>query len=255
MSKKEWEIKAIPVEQLEIDPMNVRAGEDFGDEEDEMLGKNIVNVGQLEDLKVRPRGDKFGVVAGRRTFLSTKDKVKFFRCKVRDMTDEEAVEVSLSDNIFTKSLNALTRAEALQKLVEKNPKGAAAVARRLGIPKSSMSEYLSVLKLTDDVKDALHDNLIAFRDAKIIAQKNLTEEEQNKLVEIIREKGKPEFKEELTEMLSKMETRGAPKGLFVVRCVLPNDTRPRLERFAKESKMELADYCERVLVDHVKSKV
>jgi len=250
-----FKTRTIPTEKLFIDPMNVRVDEEFGDESDKMLGNNVKIVGQLSDLVVRPYKDgRFGVVGGRRTFLSSKDRLKEFRCVVKEMTDDEATEVSLSDNIFSKALNPVLRARAFKKLVDKNPKGAIGVARKMKIPKSTLSEWLSILDLVEPLQNALLDGMIPYRDALMVARKHLSVDEQGQLAETVKEKGKLDFKAELATMLGEKERRGAPIGLFVVRCVLPKELRETYVKLAGNED-KVADYCEKVLVDHVKSKV
>jgi len=249
-----FKTEMIPTEKLFIDPMNVRVSEEFGDESDKMLGDNVKTVGQLSNLVVRPYEDgRFGVVGGRRTFLSAKDRLKEFRCVVKDMTDEEATEVSLSDNIFSKALNPVLRARAFKKLVDKHPKGAIGVARKMKIPKSTLSEWLSILDLEEPLQNTLLEGMIPYRDALMVARKHLSADEQRQLAETVKEKGKVDFKAELETMLGEHERRGAPVGLFVVRCVLPKDLRETYVKLAGDED-KVADYCEKVLVEHVKSK-
>lgn len=245
-------IEMIPVEKLEIDRLNVRFDEEFGDEMDIMLEKNIDKVGELKPLIVRPHGGKYGIVAGRRTFLAVKDKVDAVPCIIKELTDREAIEVSLSDNIFIKHLNPLRRARAFKKLVDMNPKGMVDVARKIGTPKSTMSEWLSILKLSDGMQRALLDGIVPYRDALQIARKKFTVDEQERLAKIVREQGNSRFKAELKKMMGEKETRGAPVGLFVVRLVLPKDTRSKIEKLAADANMKLADYCENVIIKHVK---
>ena len=59
------EVVTIPIDKIRISPLNIRAGDQFGDDEDLELEKNVESMGLIQPILVRPVGDNYEVVVGR----------------------------------------------------------------------------------------------------------------------------------------------------------------------------------------------
>lgn len=127
-------IKDILIEQLEIDPMNIR--EDIA--LDLEFTESIADQGVIHAPIVRPRGrGRYGVVVGARRFTAAKSVgQKILRCEVRQLDDAEAMALSMIENrqrkdipvntwikLTTKLFNRLsgTREERIKKIVKTTP--------------------------------------------------------------------------------------------------------------------------------------
>jgi ParB-like chromosome segregation protein Spo0J len=106
-------------------------------------------------FKARPEGDSYGVFVGRRRFLAKKEGgAKYFvvgaDCLIEDVSDEEAREASLIENleILRKEMNPITRAKTLNEVISFSAAGLRGTARRLGISASTLSPRLKVLELS-----------------------------------------------------------------------------------------------------------
>jgi len=218
-----------------------------------MLQRNLKKVGQLKPLIVRNKNGKYGIVGGRRTFLANRDNVKEFPCIVKELDDYTAIIVSLADNLFVKPLNPVYRARAFKRLLEHNHENASAIARKMGIPKSTLSEYLSILDLSPQLQSLLEKGIISFRNAVKIQRLRLTFEEQAELARIALKKGKTAFKAALAKVKAEKETRGAPRGLFVVRFTLGDDSAQALKRIASENSLKTSDYVKNIVEQHLAS--
>lgn len=259
---KNMRIETIPVDKIFVSPLNVRAEEEFGTApEDEALKENVRRSDIKQLITVRPKGGKYEVILGRRRFLSIKDSVKEIPCVVRDEWDDrEAIKASLIENMdnFQRPLDPITRAEALNRLISMTPSGMTGVARELGIPKSSMSEYLKVLELSPKLKEQVRREVVPFKEAVHVARLELGEDLQNSLAELAVSKGLDALRNEV-ERLKFGRKRGAPPGLLVVRLVF--DPRSREERayyetlvkLSESKQMNVADYCKSVLVELLKN--
>jgi len=259
-------IETIPVEKIYVSPLNIRAEEDFGKSlEDEVLRKNVAQAGIIQPITVRP-DDKGGyeVIIGRRRFLAVKDRVKALTCIVRDEWDDrEALKSSLIENmgVLRKDLDPIVRARALKRLVETSPRGLTGVAKELGIPKSTLSEFLKVLELSEKMQQKVSSGQVPFRYAIKVARLELPKEAQDYLAEVAETKGLDSFKKELVRLSEGRGKRGAPPGLLVIRLVFDPDSADErryfeaLKKYCESKGLEVGKYVKDVLIDHIRSLV
>ncbi len=133
------EVVEIELSKLLIGTINVRKAP--GDITE--LANSIKQVGILEPLLVRPQGNKYDVIAGtRRLAAAKKIGLKEVPCIIKDMDDETALIVSLSENIQRGDLGEEDIVEAYKILQKINPKTWTQVefAKRLGKSKSWVSQ-------------------------------------------------------------------------------------------------------------------
>ena len=258
----------IPVEKFHVSPLNVRAGEPFGEgEEDQRLIAQLRRGKIIGPFKARPEGDGYGVFVGSRRFLAKKEGgAKYFAvgadCLIEDASDEDAREASLIENleILRKEMNPITRAKTFNEIVSFSTVGLRGTARRLGIPASTLSEWMKVLELSPRMQEALAKGLLFYTDALMIARMKLGTDLQDKLAEVLETEGLNAFKKELARVSKGKMKRGAPKGVYIIlRTTLDKRYKPDIELYEKlnelaEAKnMKLDEYCKRVLTEHAKS--
>ena len=110
--------KNIAIGELVVSPLNVR--EDVGDVQS--LADSIKSEGLLHPLTVRPYGEKFEIVAGRRRYEACKlIGMKMIPCNVADeMDDRQAVLTSLKENMRRGDLNAAEKKRGIERLLAMN---------------------------------------------------------------------------------------------------------------------------------------
>jgi len=110
--------KNIPVGDLVVSPLNVR--EDIGDIQS--LAESIRDDGLLHPLTVRPYGDQFEIVAGRRRYEACKlIGMKIIPCNVaEDMDDRRAVLTSLKENMRRGDITAAEKKRGIERLLQMN---------------------------------------------------------------------------------------------------------------------------------------
>lgn len=259
---------SIPVQKFHVSPLNVRAEEPFGvTEEDQQLIAQLRRGKIIEPFKARPEGDGYGVFVGRRRFLAKKDVgTKSFvvgaDCIIEDVSDEEAREASLIENldILRKSMNPIARAEQLAEIIAFSPSGLRGTARRLGLPASTLSEWLKVLELSPRMQDVVRKELLGYTEAMKLARMKLGETLQDELAEVLENEGPEAFERELVRVSKGKKKRGVPKGVYIIlRTTFDKRYKPDVELYeklielAKAKNMKLDEYCKRVLTEHVKS--
>jgi len=260
----------IPVGSFHVSELNVRAGRAFGESgEDRALIDQLKRGKIIGPFKARPEKDGYGVVVGRRRFLAKKEiGAKFFivgsDCLIEEMTDEEAREASLIENlsILRKDMDPITRAERLNEIISFSPAGLRATARRLGIPASTLSEWLKILELSPKMQEAVANGLLCYTDALNLAKMKIGQLKQDELAEILEKEGIEAFKKELERLGKKRLKRGAPKGKYIIlRTTLDKMYPPdmelyeKLKRLAETKKMKLDEYCKYVLTEHSKRPI
>src|SRR3990172_7941621 len=110
--------KNIAIGDLVVSPLNVRA--DVGDIR--TLAESVQQEGLLHPLTVRPYGDKFEIVAGRRRYEACKlIGMKLIPCNVADeMDDRQAVLTSLKENMRRGDLTAAEKKRGIERLITMN---------------------------------------------------------------------------------------------------------------------------------------
>lgn len=256
----------IPVEKFHVSEMNVRADEPFGDaEEDKQLIAQLRRGKIIGPFKARPEGDGYGVVVGRRRFLAKKEVgAKYFvvgaDCLIEDISNEEAREASLIENleILRKEMNPITRANRLAEIIAFSPTGLRGTARRLGISASTLSEWLKILELSPKMQEAVAKGLLFYTDALMIARMKLGEALQDELVEVLETEGLEAFKRELVRVAAGRMKRGIPKGVYKIDRVTW-DKRNRKEmgyyeilmKVAEKKGMKVPNYIKDFIIKHI----
>lgn len=245
----------IPIDKLVLSPFNIRAEMGFGDEEDEELVENVKSEGVKDELIVRPVGDVYEVVRGRRRFLSAKQSgvVKEVPCIVREMTDEEALDNSLMEVIFRKDVDPVSLGKAIKKRLEMSGKSLRWYAEKTKKSPSTLSEWIRMNDLAEDLQKLVSEGSVSFRDALKVARLDLPREKQEDLARKATEEGAEEFRKTLERMRAEQEKRGAPKGLLIIRVSFGMDSKiyDTLKRLAEEKGLELGDYAKSILEEHV----
>jgi ParB family transcriptional regulator, chromosome partitioning protein len=121
------------------------------------LTSSIKEKGLIEPIVVRPIGGTFEVVAGVRRFEACK-RLRWSRvpCIIRNLSDKDAYEMSLTENIQRKTMNAVEEALAFRRYVDMRGWGGESVlAKKLGKSQEYISQRLSLLSLPKPVKQRI----------------------------------------------------------------------------------------------------
>lgn len=142
---------------------------------------SIKEKGIIEPIIVRPAGEKFEIISGHRRFYAAKElSFKEIPCIVKEVDDEEALEISLIENIQREDLNPVEVARAYKILNEKFGLTHEEIARRVGKTRSSVTNTLRILSLPPEIISAIEEGKITEGHARtLLAVKD--ENEQLKL--------------------------------------------------------------------------
>ena len=154
----------------------------------EELAASIREKGLLEPIVVRPADGGFEVVAGNRRLEACKRLgLRSIPCHVADLSDREAFEVSLVENIQHETMNAIDEARAFKRYVDDYGYGGISeLAEKIGKSQGYVSNRIRLLSLPKGVKE----EVIRRRISPSVAQELVSAGDgaDDEIVEIIRER-------------------------------------------------------------------
>ena len=139
----------IPIEDIDPNPNQPRHA--MGD-----LAELIASVrekGILEPILVRPRGNRFQIIAGERRYRAAGEAgLAELPCIVREAPDAEVMELALIENLQRKDLTPFEEADGLLTLKDHYGYTHDAMAEKLGKSRTSITETLSITAMPEDVR-------------------------------------------------------------------------------------------------------
>ena len=130
-----------------IEPSNYNARKTFDPDALRELAQSISVHGLIQPITVRKRGNRYEIICGERRFRACRMlKMPEIPCIVRDATDEQAYDLSISENLQREDVPAMEAAEAYKRLIATKRYDIASLAVSYG--KSEKSIY-QMLKLCD----------------------------------------------------------------------------------------------------------
>jgi ParB family transcriptional regulator, chromosome partitioning protein len=121
------------------------------------LTESIREHGLIEPIVVRAKEDEFEVVAGNRRFEACKSLGwKTVACRIVELTEKEAFEVSLVENLQRDALNPIEEAKAFKSYVKDYGYGGVSeLARKIGKSQEHVSKRLQLLRLPREVQQQI----------------------------------------------------------------------------------------------------
>ena len=182
-------IAEIDIEKIETNPFQPRT--DFDQMQLRELADSIKSQGIIQPLTVRKLGyDKYQLIAGERRFRASKlAGLKRVPCYIRLANDEQMLEMALIENIHRQDLNALEVAISYKRLIEELKLTQDQLSKKVGKNRSTITNFLRLLKLPAEIQIALRDDLISMGHARALLGIKDNPELQIKLLNEIINKG------------------------------------------------------------------
>ena len=155
------------------------------------LAASIQANGIVQPLLVRRQdhNERYQIVAGERRWRAAQraglDRVPVV---IREIPDERVLELSLIENIQREELNPIEEAYAYRRLIDGLGVTQEEVARRVGRERSSVTNYLRLLKLPEDIQQWVEEDRLSMGHARALLSLE-TPEEQRALAHKIVEQG------------------------------------------------------------------
>ncbi len=158
----------IDVDEIEVNPFQPRA--DFDEEALEALSKSIAVHGVIQPITVRRVGNDYQLIAGERRLRASKRAGKeTIPAYIRTADDQEMLEIALIENVQRQDLNPIEMAVNYLRLKEECKLSDLQVAERLGMKRSTITNFLRLLRLPPEVKNSLIDRKISKGHAMTLA--------------------------------------------------------------------------------------
>ncbi|HAE13001.1 MAG TPA: chromosome partitioning protein ParB [Bacteroidetes bacterium] len=158
----------IPLEAIEINPFQPRV--EFQEEALSDLADSIRVHGVIQPVTVRRlESGRFQLISGERRLRASKlAGLKEIPAFVRDANDQEMLEIALIENIQREDLNAIEISINFKRLLDECNLTHEQLAGRLGKNRTTVTNFLRLLKLPPDIQTGLRDKSISMGHARAI---------------------------------------------------------------------------------------
>ncbi len=156
------------IEMKMVRPSQFSIRDKFTDQQEfESLTSSIKEHGLLQPILIRPYQNNFEIVAGHRRFHACKSlRWRHIPCKIRELSDKQAFEIQITENIQRKSMSALEEAEAFRKYVQDlGWGGVTELSKKIGKSEEYVSHRIQLLKLPQDIKEKIMLNKLSVSQA------------------------------------------------------------------------------------------
>ncbi|MFA6260857.1 MAG: ParB/RepB/Spo0J family partition protein [Bacteroidia bacterium] len=161
-------ISEVLISQIQANPFQPRS--DFNDEALNELAESIKVHGVIQPITIRKMGyDSYQIISGeRRTRASILAGLSRIPAYVRVANDQEMLEMALIENIQREELNPIEISLSYKRLIDECNLNQEELADRVGKNRSTVNNYLRLLKLPDPVQLALKEGRISMGHARAI---------------------------------------------------------------------------------------
>ncbi len=200
---KEERYADLDIDQIRPNPLQPRLK--FSSESIDELAHSIKESGILQPIVVVPEENHYRIIIGERRWRAAQ-KMGFKKVPVliRSMPREKQLEASLIENLHREDLNPLEIALAYQKLIQDLHFTQQEVAQKVGKDRTSVTNYLRLLNLPQEIQEHLADGKLTMGQARallsverknlqisisrLIIQKNLSVREVEKMIHKLKHK-------------------------------------------------------------------
>lgn len=187
--KKDFKLKVVEINNNDILPNRFQPRKYFDEEEILQLSESIKEHGVLSPVIVRRLGDKYELVAGERRYkaniLAGNDSIPAI---IMDVNDKESSEIAVVENIQRKDLNPVEEAISYKRTLDIGYMTQEQLAQKMGKSQSYIANKIRLLKLSDEVQDALMKKQISERHARSLLKLESQKQQNEMLNRIITER-------------------------------------------------------------------
>ncbi len=161
-------VKEISVEQIDRNPYQTRSR--FAEEALNELAASIKSSGVVQPVVVRPQPNgRYQLIAGERRWLASQRAGKTtVPAIIRQVSNEQAMEMTIVENLQREDLNPMEQARAYERLGREFSLTQEQMAQRTGKDRSSVSNFLRLLKLPEGVQTLIEEEKLTFGHAKAL---------------------------------------------------------------------------------------
>lgn len=181
------DIVEIPLTEIRSNPYQPR--KEFDQKSLSEFAESIKEHGVIQPIIVKKSIKGYELIAGeRRTRASKMAGKETIPAIIREMTDQEMMEIALIENIQREDLNPIEEAEAFAKIIETNNITQEEAARKFGKSRSYITNLLGLLNLPEKTKKYVQETKITMGHARVLSKLS-DPDEINRLADLIIEEG------------------------------------------------------------------
>jgi ParB family transcriptional regulator, chromosome partitioning protein len=160
--------REIPVELIDPNPFQTRTT--FDESLLEELAASIRANGVVQPVLLRPRADgRFQLIAGERRLRASKLAGKAtIPAVLRQVSDEQTVEITIVENLQRADLNPIEQARGFERLSKEFNMTQEQISVRTGKDRASVANYIRLLKLPDSVQQQVEGGFLSFGHARAL---------------------------------------------------------------------------------------
>ena len=158
----------LPIDQIKINPFQPRTN--FENDKISELANSIEQLGIIQPITVRKIGFKsFQIISGERRFRAVSLlKIKSIPAYIRIANDQQSLEMALVENIQRENLDPIEIALCYQRLIDEVMLTQDEMSARVGKKRSTISNYLRLLKLDPIIQTGIRDGFISMGHGKTL---------------------------------------------------------------------------------------
>tara|TARA_B100000780_G_scaffold117852_1_gene82678 strand:- start:3605 stop:4501 length:897 start_codon:yes stop_codon:yes gene_type:complete len=151
----------LPIDQIEVNPFQPRTN--FEIEKISELANSIKELGIIQPITVRKTGFKsFQIISGERRLRAVKSlDIQSIPAFIRIANDQQSLEMALVENIQRQNLDPIEIALCYQRLIDDVKLTQEQMSSRVGKKRSTISNYLRLLKLDPIIQTGIRDGFIS----------------------------------------------------------------------------------------------
>lgn len=167
--KSDKSIEGILVNLNKVEPNREQPRKNFDEDTLLELAESIKQFGVLQPLLVQDRKDYYEIIAGERRWRAAKlAGLKEIPVIVKDLSNQEVVEISLIENIQREDLNPIEEAFAYKRLLTEFHLKQDEVAERVSKSRTAVTNSMRLLKLNEKVQQMVIDDMISTGHARAL---------------------------------------------------------------------------------------
>ncbi len=164
---KDERFAELDLEDVKPNPFQPRTK--FDDQTIDELAQSIKETGIVQPIVVTPEEDHYMIIVGERRWRAAqKAGLRKVPVLIRNIPKEKQLEISLIENIHREELNALEIAQAYQRLIDDHGYAQHELADKVGKDRTSVTNYLRLLKLPPEIQDRLTNGEISMGHARAL---------------------------------------------------------------------------------------
>lgn len=211
-AKNEKVVDGVLVSINKVEPNREQPRKNFDEDALLELSESIKQFGVLQPLLVQDKKEYYEIIAGERRWRAAKlAGLKEVPVIIKNLTEQEVVEISLIENIQRENLNPIEEAIAYKRLLTEFNLKQDEVAERVSKSRTAVTNSMRLLKLNDKVQQMVIDDMITTGHARALLGIDDSEKQYTTAQKIFDEKLSVRETEKLVKKIQQEKDQPAPK--------------------------------------------